>query len=111
MASCKINDGNDAKPEAELISMYRGLLSSDEFMLYCHIERERRVIEQGMRDSKEEGREEGKIEEIKKIIYTKYGVHDLEWLNDCTETQLDRIHMFIFENISYEEFKEKIMGI
>ena len=109
MFSDESNHKKKAKTELgkDIKALYDRYLHSEDFMIYCHIERERRVIEQGMRDSKEEG----KIEEIKKIIYAKYGIHELEWLYDCTEAQLDRIHMIIFENISYEEFKEQIMEI
>ncbi len=109
MFSDESNHKKKAKTELgkDIKALYDRYLHSEDFMIYCHIERERRVIEQGMRDSKEEG----KIEEIKKIIYAKYGIHELEWLYDCTEAQLDRIHMIIFENISYEGFKEQIMEI
>ncbi|WP_081652887.1 PD-(D/E)XK nuclease family transposase [Candidatus Stoquefichus massiliensis] len=115
MFSDEMNHKKKAKTELgkDIKALYDRYLHSEDFMIYCHIERERRVIEQGMRNSKEEGEkigfDKGKIEEIKKIIYAKYGIHELEWLNDCTEAQLDRIHMIIFENISYEEFKEKII--
>ncbi|MBM6800077.1 PD-(D/E)XK nuclease family transposase, partial [Coprobacillus cateniformis] len=98
MFSDENNHNKKAKTKLgkDIKALYDEYLNSEDFMIYCNIERERRVIEQRMRDSKEEGRdegrEEGKIEEIKKMIYAKHGEHELEWLYDCTDAQLDRIH-------------------
>ena len=41
-------------------------------MMYCSIERDRRVIEQRLSDSKKVGHREGKMRTLKGVVYTKY---------------------------------------
>lgn len=60
------------KLKKDIISIYEGYFNAEEFMMYCSIERDRRVIEQRLSDSKKVGHREGKMRTLKGVAYTKY---------------------------------------
>lgn len=77
-------------------------------------------IEQGIEQGLQQGFEQGIINEqarflekeitrAKRVIIEKYHVHDLEWVNQCSEEQLDILLEILYTDMSYEEIKAMIL--
>ena len=54
------------------------------------------------------GEERGEIKKLMKLLLKKFPNKNLEWIKDCSKTQLERIDDYIFLNISYNDFYKLI---
>lgn len=69
-------------------------------------------VEQGRKEGVEQGRKEGieiaTIDYTKELIYLKYHIDDLEWINQCNEKQINKIKQLMLKDMTYEELKKEI---
>ena len=84
---------NEAKKEGEEIGEERGKLIG-----------EKRGEERG----KLIGEKQGEIKKLMKILLKKFPNKNLEWIKDCSQTQLEKIDDYILLNISYNDFYQLI---
>ena len=54
------------------------------------------------------GEERGEIKKLMKLLLKKFPNKNLEWIKDCSKTQLEKIDDYIFLNISYNDFYKLI---
>lgn len=109
------------------VEMYRRYLNSDDIIKYYQMERDRRYVNtekdkskrEGIEIGREEGIEEGieiglakANEELKKnmqkMIQAKYQ-DDAKWVEQCTSQQISKIFELAYDDLSYQEFKKKVL--
>lgn len=61
-----------------------------------------------VKDARIEGIEIATINYTKELIYLKYHIDDLEWINQCNEKQINKIKKLILKDMTYEELKKEI---
>ena len=54
------------------------------------------------------GEKRGEIKKLMKILLKKFPNKNLEWIKDCSQTQLEKIDDYILLNISYNDFYKLI---
>ena len=54
------------------------------------------------------GEKQGEIKKLMKILLKKFPNKNLEWIKDCSQTQLEKIDDYILLNISYNDFYQLI---
>ena len=59
---------------------------------------------EGRKEGEDIGEERGEIKKLMKLLLKKFPNKNLEWIKDCSKTQLEKIDDYIFLNISYSNF-------
>ena len=62
------------------------------------------ALEELINEAKNEGEERGEIKKLMKLLLKKFPNKNLEWVKECSKTQLEKIDDYIFLNISYSDF-------
>ena len=63
---------------------------------------------EGRKEGEDIGEERGEIKKLMKLLLKKFPNKNLEWIKDCSKTQLERIDDYILLNISYNDFYQLI---
>jgi len=94
----------------EIMKKKLEMFNEDEALRDMYYQRDlnKMVIESDKKDARDEGIKEGKLEEKKEFIQSRYGIVDENWLTSLNEKQLQRINKVIFKEESYERFKQEI---
>ncbi len=98
----------------EIMKKKLEMFNEDEMLRDMYYQRDlnKMVIESDKKDARDEGKaegiKEGKLEEKKEFIQSRYGIVDENWLTSLNEKQLQRINKVIFKEESYEKFKQEI---
>ncbi len=112
------------------LESYDQFVKSDYYIACIQIERDRRVYNTGLENSKNEGIQEGisigrelgfalgkeqgkkdsSLEYAFLLISRQYKNESLDWLNDCSLEQLAYIFKLDLNNYSFQEFKNLILN-
>ena len=63
---------------------------------------------EGRKEGEDIGEKRGEIKKLMKILLKKFPNKNLEWIKDCSQTQLEKIDDYILLNISYNDFYQLI---
>ena len=66
------------------------------------------LVNEAKKEGEDIGEKRGEIKKLMKILLKKFPNKNLEWIKDCSQTQLEKIDDYILLNISYNDFYQLI---